>query len=274
MTGGRERPLILLTNDDGIASPGLRALAEALADLGDILAVAPARQQSAVGRAIGEVGEIRAEDLGIEGGDILAYSIDSTPAVAARAGLLLLAPRPVSLAFSGINYGENIGSTITTSGTVCAALETATFGVPSVAISLETDPSHHFSVSDEVDFSVAAAFGRWLAEAMLREPLPPGVDFVKVDLPSDATAETPWRLTRLTRQRYFESTISVSADGEKRFVGYHRHIDRNTLEPDSDAHALLIQRVISVCPLTIDLSALAGPSACIAAEALRDWPLL
>lgn len=249
------RPLILLTNDDGVDSPGLHALARALVDLGDILISAPSRQYSASGRSMSAVGEIVLLDLNLGDERIATYAVDAAPAIAARAGVMLLARRPIALAFAGINYGENIGTSITTSGTVCAAIETASFGIPSVAISRETDPAHHFDVSDAVDFQVAACFAHRLASALLERPLPPEVDLLKVDVPQSATPDTPWELTRLTRQRYFESRVSTDPRGQRRFTGYYRHIDRAALEPDSDAHVFAVKRHISVCPLTIDLSA-------------------
>lgn len=254
-------PLILLTNDDGVASPGLRALIHATADLGQVLVVAPRYQQSSTGRALSGTGIIREEQLDLEARpSVKAYSVEGTPALTVRSGILLLAPRPVSLVVSGVNYGENIGSGITVSGTVCAGIEAASFGIPSIAVSLETDLAEHFSHSDQVDFGVAAAFARRVASyALRRGALPAGADMLKVDIPSDATPDTPWRATRLTRQRYFDSTVSVDRDGTTRFTGYQQNVDLATLEPDSDAYALLISRVISVAPMTIDLSASMPP---------------
>jgi 5'-nucleotidase len=248
------RPLILLTNDDGIASPGLHALARAVADLGDVIVVAPRHQQSSTGRALGPIGPLRPERIPTDGHLVTAYSVEATPASAVRAGVLLAAQRPVTLLIAGINYGENVGIGVTASGTVGCAIEAASFGIPSIAISLETDTAHHFSHSEAVDFAAAAAFARRLAQYALARPFPPGADILKVDVPSDATPETPWRLTRLTRQRYYEPTVVEGPDGSPRLRGYHRHVTAATLEPDSDAKALLVDRGISVCPLTIDLS--------------------
>lgn len=248
-------PLILLTNDDGIASPGLLALVEAVADLGELLVVAPRHQQSSTGRALGRIGTLQRETVPYDGRAVTAYSVDAPPASAVQAGLLLAARRPVSLVVAGINYGENMGTGVTSSGTVCCAIEAASFGVPAIAVSLETDEAHHFSHSETVDFSVAAAFARRVVRRILGHPLPAGADLLKVDVPSDATLDTPWRLTRLTRQRYFELTVIAGPDGLPRVNGYHRHVDPTALEPDSDARALLYDRVVSVCPLTIDLSA-------------------
>ncbi len=248
-------PLILLTNDDGIASPGLRALVEAVADLGEVLVVAPRHQQSSTGRALGRVGPLQREALAANGHRVMAYSVEATPASAVRAGILLAARRPVSLVIAGINYGENMGTGVTVSGTVGCAIEAASYGIPSIAISLETDAEHHFSYSEVVDFTVAAAVACRLARHALSHPFPGGADVLKVDVPSDAALDTPWRLTRLTRQRYYEPAVTAGPDGLPRLSGYYRHVDATTLEPDSDAQALLVDRVVSVCPLTIDLSA-------------------
>lgn len=262
------RPLILLTNDDGIGSPGLWALASAIHELGDLLVVAPETQQSAVGRGLGGNGDVVAHvpppDLAVAG----CYAVKGTPAATVRRAILTLAPRPVALAISGINYGENIGTGITVSGTVGAAIEAASLGIPSLAVSVETDIDHHFSHSEDVDFFQASQIARRAADKILRHGLPPGVDVIKIDVPADAPGDTPWRLTRLTRQRYFESVIVQDGNGQKSLQGYAREIDWDALEPDSDAHALLVDRVVSVCPLTIDLSAL---DALRASEAWRRF---
>lgn len=253
--GSTPPPLILLTNDDGIASPGLHALVEAVADLGEIIVVAPRRQQSFSGRAGGPIGTPQQETAWYGGHDVTAYSVDAPPASAVQAGLMLVARRPVSLVVAGINYGENMGTGVTSSGTVCCAIEAASFGVPAIAVSLETGEEHHFSHSETVEFGAAAAIARRIVRYALHHPLPAGADLLKVDVPCDATLDTPCRLTRLTRQRYYELTVTAGPDGLPRFDGYHRLVDPTTLEPDSDARALLFDRVVSVCPLTIDLSA-------------------
>lgn len=250
-----ERPLILLTNDDGIYSPGLAALARSVADLGDILIVAPCQQQSAMGRSLAGSGVIQPVHLDLGFTPYGAYSVEGTPALSVRTAIAILAAGRITLAVAGINYGENIGVGITTSGTLGAALEAACYSIPSLAVSLETDVAHHFTHSDKVDFSVAALFARRAVIHALQYGMPPAVDVLKVDIPCDANADTPWRLTRLTRQRYFESTLAQTESGQLRFTGYEQAIDLANLETDSDAHALLVDRIVAVSPLTIDLSA-------------------
>jgi len=248
------RPLLVLTNDDGVFSPGLAALARSLSDLGDILIAAPLRQQSGVGRSLTGSGIIQPVELELGFQPIGAFGIEGAPALAVRTAIVILAPRPVTLVVAGINYGENIGVGITMSGTLGAAIEAAGYQVPAIAVSLETDVAHHYTHSNEVNFSVAAVFARRAVINALKTGFPSKVDVLKLDIPCDADPATPWRMTALTRQRYYESTLVASETGQLRFNGYERAISLASLEPDSDARALLIDRVVSVCPLSIDLS--------------------
>jgi 5'-nucleotidase len=156
---------------------------------------------------------------------------------------------------SGINFGENPGTSVTVSGTVGAAIEAATFGIPALAVSLETSREFHYRHSDTVDFSTAAAFTRRFARMMLAGHLPPDVDILKVEVPDDATSHTPWRLTRLSRQRYYVPKPSGRRDlSEQKGIGYATEFDLDGLEPDSDIYALVVDRVVSVSPLSIDLT--------------------
>jgi len=249
------RPLLLITNDDGIYSPGLAAAAKAVSDLGDILIAAPFQQQSGVGRGLSGSGRIESVPLGLGFQPAGAFAVEGTPALAVRTAVVVLAPRPISLVIAGINYGENIGVGITISGTLCAAIEAAGYRLPALAISLETDVEHHLTNTDAVDFSVAADFTRRAVMRALNYGLPAGVDVLKMDIPCDAVPATPWRLTNLTRQRYYESKLIETSPWQRQIRGYERLVNLDNLEPDSDARALLVDRVVSVCPLTIDLSA-------------------
>jgi 5'-nucleotidase len=252
------RPLILLTNDDGIHSPGLAALARSVGDLGDILIVAPHQQQSAMGRSLAGSGVIQPVQLDLGFSPLGAFSVEGTPALAVRTAIAILAGRRINLAVAGINYGENIGIGITISGTLGAAIEAACYDITSLAISLETDVAHHFTHSNAVDFTVAALYARRALIRALQDGMPTDINVLKVDIPCDANPDTPWRLTRLTRQRYFESTLVQTESGQLRFSGYRLAINLDNLEPDSDAYALLVDRIVAVCPLTIDLSALSA----------------
>jgi 5'-nucleotidase len=248
--------LILVTNDDGIASPGLLAAARSVLDLGEVWVVAPLVQQSGVGRSF-PGGRIKVETrtLEVDGHQVPSVALDTSPAQAVRHGILRFLPRKPVLAISGINYGENLGGCITISGTIGAAIEAASLGIPTLAASLETDRQYHFSHSPEVDFGTAGLFVRRFAKWLLAHGMPDGVDILKLDVPSGATADTPWRTTRVSRQQYFVTPVTVDEQGRKHVSAYVRQIDFETLEPESDIHAVAVDRAVSVSPLTVDLTA-------------------
>src|SRR5690606_9026913 len=123
------------------------------------------------------------------------YGVDGTPAQAVQHGVLELAPRQPALVISGINYGENTGNGVTVSGTVGAALEAASLGIPALAVSQQTPKDLHLTYSPDVDFRAAAYFSRLFGEWLLNENTrPDDVDLLKVEVPLGATFETPWRL--------------------------------------------------------------------------------
>ena len=137
-------PLILLTNDDGYNSPGLLAAAKALTAVGELLIVAPIEQQSGMGRSWPETpGTMHKLEASLNGVTYPVYALEGSPAQAVAHGLLRIATRRPALAVSGINYGQNLGLVVTSSGTVGAAIEAAVAGIPSLAVSLETDQAHY-----------------------------------------------------------------------------------------------------------------------------------
>lgn len=247
-------PLIVLTNDDGIRSPGLRAAVEAIVDLGELLIVAPREQQSSAGRAFYGEGDAVRVPYGAKGKRLRAYAVPTSPAVTVRHAVMLIADRKPDLVISGINYGENIGNGLTISGTVGAAIEASSLGIPAMAVSVSTELKYHRTHSRTIDFSVAAQYTRRFARRILKQGMPAGADVLNINVPSGATLRTPWRWTRVSRQSYFQSTF-VEADGIKRFTGYASNVDRSLLEPDSDIYAILVDRVVSVTPVTFDLTA-------------------
>ncbi len=254
-----DSPLILITNDDGIASPGLRAAAQAVADLGELLIVAPSTQQTGAGRSYPtQINKsIKATHISLDGNQYPAYSANVSPAQAVALGVLDLATRPIDLCISGINYGENIGSGVTISGTVGAAIEAACYQIPALAVSFETDHQYHLNHSDVVDFSVSAHFTRYFAQKILKNGIPPKVDLLKIDVPAAATPDTLWQTCRVSRQRYYQSlpTEFDKKTGEARSFGYSVKIDHDTLEPDSDVKVFSVDKEVAVVPLSIDLTA-------------------
>lgn len=253
----QDRPLILLTNDDGIRSPGLWAAAESLSDLGYVVVAAPRDQSSGAGRSMprGSDGSIREEEVEVGGKCWPVYAVGGSPAQSVQHGVLEIAERKPDLVVAGINYGENIGIGITISGTVGAALEAAALGIPALAVSLETDMSFHLSYSVEVDFSVAAHFTHLFAQRLLAADRPPDVDVLKVDVPNDATIETPWQYTRISRGKYYFPVIAPREDGQQDGPITYGITDAvETWEEGSDIHTLRVAKHVSVTPISLDMT--------------------
>lgn len=248
---------ILLTNDDGIQSPGLWMAAEALSPLGFVHVVAPRDQFSGAGRSLPATssGIIHVQQMNVHAQDWTVYAVGGTPAQAVLHAVLEILPEKPDLVVSGINYGENVGTGITVSGTVGAAMEAASLGIPALAISLETPSALHLTYSKEVDFSTAGYFTQFFARLLLERRFPPDVDLLKVDVPCDITPDTPWQVTRLSHLRYFEPTAPQRASwDEPGAVGYRLANTPVQDREDTDVYTLRVKRLVSVTPLSLDLT--------------------
>lgn len=261
VVSSEQEPLMLLTNDDGIESPGLHAVVAAVADLGELLIVAPKVQQTGMGRALVEgpgMGAITEVTLPIGGARYSGYAVAGSPALAVAHALLELAPRRPVLCISGINYGENIGATITSSGTVGAALEASAFGIPSLAMSFEVKarPATRGGYA-EVDWAVAAHFTRHFARRILARGLPPEIGVLNVNIPANATRDTPIHVTRQAEHLYYEWVQPLPRDlsTEYRLRKQVQSLPIDALEPESDVAAFVRDRVVTVTPLTGNLTA-------------------
>ena len=250
------QPLILITNDDGIESQGLWAVVEALLPLGELLVVAPDRQWSGAGRSMPHhlTGRLTSADREVQGQFVRAYAVDATPALAVAHGLLELADRRPKLVVSGINYGENLSTEVTISGTVGAALEAASSGIPALAISLTLPISQHLTGGEMVDYTAAQAFATRFSRLLLERRMPFDVDVLNANVPREATPETPWRLARLLRQRYFEPTAPDRNAGGNASPGYRLMEAPAAAEPGSDVHLLVAQGFVTVTPLSVDIT--------------------
>jgi len=246
------RPLILVTNDDGIASPGLRAAAEAVVDLGDLLVVAPADGQTSMSRALSSgpgVGAITATTLEVGGHGVTAYAVVASPALAVAHAMLELADRRPALCVSGVNYGENIGGGLGVSGTIGAAMQAASYDIPALAASLQVDVSD-WHAADERDWSAAIYFTRLLATQLLDEGLPEEVALVNLNVPDTATTSTPWRQTTQSRLAYYLQKHPGGRDrGTPIRLAVAVNPDQSRVEPGSDVEALVRDRIVSVTPL-------------------------
>jgi len=260
------KPYILVTNDDGITSAGLKAAVEVAATIGDVVVVAPSQQCSNTGRAMPMGIEWKYEQVEMQVFDkpIRAFASEVYPAqnihLAIDYGLVERFP---SLVISGINYGLNVGNGVSISGTVGAAMEaSATYGIPALAISVETRNRPINSQPASIDFESAKYFtklfaNRWLA---LQTSSPSNnikdIQVLKIEIPEDATPETPWEITRVSKHRYWhpnaQKRTQWSARGQ---IEWHTEMLPEALEDDSDIAAVLVRRRVAVTPLSSDLTA-------------------
>jgi 5'-nucleotidase len=157
---------ILLTNDDGVYAPGLRALRKELQKLGDVLVVAPATEQSAVGHSITLLTPLLVQEVLDEQNQLMGWAVEGRPADCVKLALLELMPDPPDLVVSGLNAGSNAGINVLYSGTVAAAIEAAFFERVSIAVSLE------YTKVKPLDFPRAADLARRVIEQiMARQPV-------------------------------------------------------------------------------------------------------
>jgi 5'-nucleotidase len=252
------RPGILLTNDDGVNSAGIWAAYDALSPIADVTVVAPATQQSAVGRSISIFEPIRAHEITIHG--VRAYAIAGKPTDAVIIGLYALTLAP-DLVVSGINIGENLSyESIMTSGTVGAALEASNQGTPAVAFSLQVEDQ-----GDKFDdprnpwrsFDNAKAVVREVCEKLLRSGFPKEVDVVNVNVPSRVGGG--YEVTRLAR-KLFLTGVEKRLDPRGRPYFWINGPLIDDAEEGTDVHAIRKGNV-SVTPITLDCTAFSGHKA-------------
>lgn len=229
-------PDILITNDDGIHAPGLRALAEAVSDLGTITIVAPSQERSAAAQSLTLRQPIFCDQIAER-----EYAVEGTPADAVILALHALLKTKPDIALSGINRGGNAGENIFYSGTVGAAMEAAINRIPAIAVSVAYR-------GRDFDFAPAARFMRSLVPLILREGLPVGV-LLNVNVPHDWSGEV-----RITRQssKITRNLLQPGSDPRgRRYYWLSEQQFIEGIEPDTD-HAAIRDHAVSVTPLEID----------------------
>ncbi|HEX9944979.1 MAG TPA: 5'/3'-nucleotidase SurE [Thermoanaerobaculia bacterium] len=228
---------ILITNDDGIFSQGIRLLASALSVLAEVVVVAPDREQSATGHALTLSRPLRMQKV-----EENWYAVDGTPTDCVNLGVLsLLKDRPPDLVCSGINFGLNLGDDVTYSGTVSATFEGTLLGIPSVAFSQE--------VGEGFSFAAAADFARVLVEILLTEELPRDL-LLNVNVPAGPVQGVSF--TRLGRRVYKQSVVE-KLDPRGRKYYWIAGTPQWERASGTDFEAVSLGR-ISVTPLHLDLT--------------------
>jgi 5'-nucleotidase len=228
---------LLITNDDGIFSQGIRLLASALSELGQVYVVAPDREQSATGHALTLSRPLRMQKV-----EESWYAVDGTPTDCVNLAVLsLLKDHPPDLVVSGINFGLNLGDDVTYSGTVSATFEGTLLGIPSVAFSQE--------VAEGFSFEAAARFARDLCQVLLEEDRPRDL-LLNVNIPAGPIQGVSF--TRLGRRIYKQSVIEKLDPRGRKY--YWIAGTPQWQRAEGTDYEAISQGRISVTPLHLDLT--------------------
>jgi 5'-nucleotidase len=248
--------LILVTNDDGVYASGLQAAAKSVQGLGDVVVAAPSGQKSGVGRSISVFEPLRYAEVNLNG--FKAYAVTGTPTDSVIIGIFAIMKEMPDLVVSGINVGENVSTdTVTTSGTIGAALEAASYGIPAIAASIQAvDQGDKFDLHHGAkhSFEVAINVLRRVAEKVLKHGLPEGVDVLNLNVPVSATEETEIAITKLAR-KIFKTSVQERFDPRGRPYYW---IDGELICCDAkgtDVQTLYQEKKISLTPLSLDATA-------------------
>jgi 5'-nucleotidase len=239
-------PYILITNDDGIDSPGILALAEALKEIGEVIVVAPDRQQSAISNAVSVNKPLRVAKYYGGASKLFGYAVDGSPSDCVKLALTTLVDRKPDLVVSGINHGQNTAINILYSGTVAGAAEGMLAGIKSIAVSVNShDPRH--------DVSAAAHYTKIIAQHTLEADLPKGV-ILNVNVPSIPIKEIKGiRITHHSSaiwKDYYEKRTDPFGRDYYWFAGEYNVLDN---EPDSD-DAAISENYVSVSPIQFNFT--------------------
>ncbi len=244
----------LLSNDDGVTASGILASKKAIDTLCETCIVAPERQQSGIGHALTLFEPLRVNTHTLRDGSI-GYGVSGTPTDAVTIALFEIMDEKPDLMISGINTGYNIGKAeLTTSGTLGAAIEAASFGIPTIAISQEVtrDDVKFENGEIQIDFDFAGKMLHKIAKIVLKKGLPEGVDLLNVNIPANPSDEEI-EVVRLG-ERMYSPVVQKRLD--PRGKPYY-WIDGEPYEfnkPGSDGYELQVKQKTTITPIKIDLT--------------------
>ncbi|HXH20352.1 MAG TPA: 5'/3'-nucleotidase SurE [Chitinophagales bacterium] len=241
-----KKPTILVTNDDGISAPGLRALVESMTEIGTVVVVAPDKPQSGMGHAITIGDPLRIEKVNLFG-EIEAYQCSGTPVDCVKLAKDKILHRNPELCVSGINHGSNSSINVIYSGTMSAAVEACIEGIPAIGFSL-------LDYTFEADFTASKHYSTILARALLKNGLPSGT-LLNVNFPRMSLHEIKGiRICRQANAKWEEDYDErVDPRGHKYYWLTGKFMNHDHGE-DTDEWALR-QGYVSVVPVQFDLTA-------------------
>ena len=240
------KPLILVTNDDGINAPGIRTLINVMKDVGDIIVVAPDSPQSGMGHAITINSTLHSSRITPKDSEIIEYSCSGTPADCVKLAINELMPRKPDLCVSGINHGSNSSINVIYSGTMSAAIEAGIEGVPAIGFSL-------LDYRWDANFSESKDFIKKITENALKNGIPKGV-VLNVNIPS--VAKSKIKGVKVCRQAkgYWEDTYDkrISPLGKEYYWLTGNFVNQENSE-ETDEWALS-KGYVSVVPISYDMT--------------------
>ena len=231
---------ILVTNDDGIQSPGITALAQALTAIGEVWVVAPDRERTAVAHAVTLHKPLRVHQIAPR-----TYTVNGTPVDCVNLALLKIMPKPPAIVVSGINKGVNLGDDVMYSGTVSAAMEGTILGVPSLAVSQEGGETFRFDVG--------ARYATRVAGLVVRQGLPEET-LLNVNIPDRVQSKVRGvRITCLSRRRFHDPIVEkVDPHGRKYYWIAGERISWSRSK-DAD-HEAVEDGYVSITPIRLDIT--------------------
>ena len=242
-----KKPLILVTNDDGIAAPGIRTLISIMNEIGDVVVVAPDNPQSGMGHAITVNTTLRCNPITVDEGPQLEYSCSGTPADCVKMAANEILNRKPDLCVSGINHGSNASLNVIYSGTMSAAVEAGIEGIPAIGFSL-------LDYNWDANFEASKEFVRKITLSVLKNKLPEGV-VLNVNIPDLKKDEI--KGIRVCRQAHgnwiedFDKRVSPQGEDYYWLTGKFVNLDQGE---DTDLWALE-NGYVSVVPVQFDLTA-------------------
>ncbi len=248
---------ILISNDDGVLAPGILATKQALEDFANTIVVAPQENNSAVGRKVNIMKHMYLDKYELADGS-MAYGLSGTPADSVNVGINYICEEKPDLVVTGINPGINISKAqITTSGTVCAAIEAVGQDIPAIAASLFLDDDC-FKQDEEgnwyvdTDYSFAQKILKKVVKKVLDEGLPQGVDLLNLNIPSKPLSDKIKITTLADKMLDFNILERVDDDGNDTVMNVPQLLE--DFKEGSDGHCVLVERRPSLTPLNIDLT--------------------
>ena len=246
---------ILISNDDGVLGPGILANKQALEEFANVTVGAPQENNSAVGRKVNIMKHMYLKEYELADGN-MAYGLSGTPADSVNVGINYVCDEKPDLVVTGINPGINISRfQITTSGTVCAALEAVGLGVPAIACSLFLDDDC-FKQDEEgnwyvdTDYSFAQEILVKVVKKVLDEGLPEGVDLFNLNIPSKPLSDKIKITTLADRMLDFNILERVDDEGNDAVMNVPQLIEE--YEEGTDGYCLLVERRPSLTPLSVN----------------------